>query len=112
MKNRKPLDCKSIEKMIPIYLDNRLEAYRMLALLNHVKCCPECKEELTIQYMVSEGLNRAEEENNYNLLEGLELRIKESYKQIKAHDAVFFGFSFCIVASICIVLAAVLFIII
>lgn len=111
MKIKKPLDCKSIEKMIPIYLEDKLEAYQMLALLNHVKKCQECKEELSIQYMVSEGLTRAEEENNYNLVEGLDLKIKDSYKKIKAHDVVFFGFSFCLVLSVCLIIAAIMFII-
>lgn len=103
MKTKKEVDCKKIEKMIPLYLEDKLKAYEMLTLLEHIKTCSECKEELTIQYMVSEGLTRAEIENNYNLLEGLSAKISESYKKIKAHDVVSFGFTFCLIASFCLV---------
>lgn len=112
MKIKKKVDCKKIEKMIPLYLDDKLKAYETLALLEHLKICPECKEELTIQYMVSEGLNRAEIENDYNLLEGLSEKIAESYKKIKAHDVVSFGFTFCLIASFCLVAIALLIILI
>lgn len=102
-KKKRSVDCKKIEKMIPVYLDNKLSAYEMLALLNHIQECKNCKEELTIQYMVSEGLDRAENEDNYDLLTGLEVRIKESYDQIKAHDFVYFGFTFALICVVCIV---------
>lgn len=102
-KTKRNVDCKKIEKLIPVYLNNKLSPYEMLALLNHIQECKSCKEELTIQYMVSEGLDRAESEDNYDLLTGLEERIRESYEQIRAHEFVYFGFTFALICVVCIV---------
>ncbi len=109
-KKKNKVDCKKIEKLIPLYLDNKLSSYEMLALLNHVEECKNCKEELTIQYMVNEGIKRAEEQNDYNLLNGLDEKILASRKQIRAHDFVYFAFVLCMLAIVCIIIAAVLFI--
>lgn len=108
MKKKRFVDCKKMEKLIPAYLDNKLSAYEMLALLNHVKECKNCKEELTIRYMVSDGLTRAEEDDDYYLLKGLEERIDDSYKQIRAHDFVYFGFSFAVISIVCIIIMAIM----
>lgn len=103
MKKSIKTDCKKIEKMIPKYLTNKLTTYEMLPFLEHVKNCPECREEVTIQYMVTEGLSRAEIDNDYDLLAGFNARINESYKQIKAHDVVFTGFVFCIICLLAVI---------
>lgn len=108
MKRKKRMvDCKKIEKQIPLYLENKLNPYEVQALLNHVETCKSCKEELTIQYMVSDGIKKAETENDYNLLKGLNDRIEESKEQVKTHDFLYFGFSFCLIIIACIVIAAV-----
>jgi len=108
MKKTRIVDCKKIEKQIPLYLENKLSSYEVMALLSHVEQCKNCKEELTIQYMVSEGLKKAETDNDYNLLKGLEDRIRESHKQIKSHEFLYFGFSFVLICIACIVIAAVM----
>ena len=107
MKDERKVDCKKIERMIPRYLENKLSVYEMQAMLDHMRECKNCKEELTIQYMVSEGLNKAEIENDYNLLQSLENKIIDSYKQIKSHDFLYFGFVFCIIAIVCLVIGSV-----
>lgn len=107
MKRKKKTDCKTIEKIIPDFIDDKLPVSRLIMLLDHVKECPECREELTIQYMVSEGLQRAEKENDYNLLAGLEAKINDGYAKIKGHDVVYAGFAFCIIAIICVIIGVV-----
>ena len=108
-KKENKLDCKSIEKKIPQYLNNELSPYEMQFFLDHIKECADCKEELTIRYMVSEGLTKAEENNEYNLLHGLEEKIKGSYKKIRNYDIGVFLVSFMILATLGFVVLAIIF---
>lgn len=79
------LNCKTYEKMIPLYLNNTLPPFELNELLMHIKGCPSCKEELTIQFLVSEGLGMVETSDNYDLLKELDKRIKASEKLISRH---------------------------
>lgn len=97
-----------MEKMVPLYLEDKLSPKETDILLKHVSECKNCKEELTIQYMVSEGLLRAETENNYNLLQGLEDRIKDSVRLVKSNEFLHFAFSFVIICIIFIVVASIM----
>lgn len=110
MEKNKKIDCKKIEKMIPKFIERKLSAYEIDVLLKHVKECQSCKEELTIQYMVTEGISKAEEENNFDLLKCLEDRLVEADKQVKNHEFIYFAFVFCLIAIICIVIFCILFI--
>jgi len=108
-KKTQKIDCKVIEKRIQQYLDNELSPYEMQVFLDHVKECPDCKEELTIRYMISEGLTKAEEKNEYDLLHGLEEKMKASYKKIRNYDIGVFLVSFMILATIGFVVLAIIF---
>lgn len=105
------VDCKKIEKRIPLYLGDTLPVYETLAFLNHINSCPSCKEELTIQYMVSEGIKKAEEYNEYNLLKGLDEKIALSYRMIKRHDLMYFLSALFICSAIGLFVAAIIFIV-
>lgn len=78
-------DCKDYEKMIPAYLANSLPPYEMERLLGHIKKCSSCKEELTIQYLVSDGLWMVENSDNYDLLRGLAKKINDSERYVKRY---------------------------
>ena len=106
---KRKIDCKVIEKRIQQYLDNELSPYEMQVFLDHVKECPDCKEELTIRYMISEGLTKAEENNEYDLLHGLEEKMKSSYKKIRNYDIGVFLVSFMILATLGFVILAIIF---
>ena len=108
-KKASKIDCKIIEKKIPQYLNNELSPYEMQVFLDHVKECPDCKEELTIRYMVSEGLTKAEQDNEYNLLHGLEEKMQSSYKKIRNYDIGVFLVSFMIIATLGFVVLAMIF---
>ena len=105
----KKIDCKVIEKRIQHYLDNKLSPYEMQVFLDHIKECPDCKEELTIRYMVSEGLTKAEQDNEYNLLHGLEEKMQGSYRKIRNYDIGVFLVSFMILATLGFVVLAIIF---
>ena len=48
------MNCKEAEKMIPAFLVKQLNSRDLNQFLLHVEECPECMEELTIQYLVRE----------------------------------------------------------
>lgn len=80
------LDCKECEKMIPDFLGQRLEYLTLKHFCEHVRSCPDCKEEVTIKFLVSEGLQRLEEGDAFDLNRELDKRIKAAEKKIRKND--------------------------
>lgn len=79
------MNCKEIEKIIPQFIKNECTPSEEAMLLEHIKTCPECKEELTIQFLLDEGLNRLEAGESFDLNAELEKRLiaREQEKQPK-----------------------------
>lgn len=65
------MNCKEAEKKIPPFLNDELDGYDLAEFVEHIEECPECKEELSIQFLVAEGLEQLEQGNNFNLQEAL-----------------------------------------
>lgn len=65
------MNCKEAEKKIPSFLNDELDGYDLAEFVEHIEECPECKEELSIQFLVAEGLEQLEQGNNFNLQEAL-----------------------------------------
>ncbi len=61
------MDCKQIQRLIPAFLKDELKGRELMRFLNHMDTCEECKEELTIQYLSSEGIVRLEEGKTFDL---------------------------------------------
>lgn len=80
------MNCKEAEKMIPMFLQDELDNRALERFIKHINGCPECMEELSIQFLVSEGLERLEAGNNFNLQNALEDRVKIAENEIKAHN--------------------------
>lgn len=70
------MDCKNIEKLIPKFIKNECTLKEEEIFLEHIKGCPECKEELTIQFLLEEGLNRLEDGESFDLNAELEKRLE------------------------------------
>lgn len=66
------LEHKSIEEEIPEFLEDRLNNERLDRFLTHLRECTSCRDELSIQYLVREGLPRIESGENFSLNEDLE----------------------------------------
>ena len=74
------MNCKETEKMIPIFLTNKLNSRQLDQFLEHVENCSECMEELTIQYLVMIGTSLIEEGQSFDLRKALnELLIEARY---------------------------------
>ena len=65
------MNCKEAEKKIPSFLNDELDGDDLAEFVEHIEGCPECKEELSIQFLVAEGLEQLEQGNNFNLQEAL-----------------------------------------
>ena len=71
------MNCKEVEKNIPRFIRKECTAKEEIALLEHILQCPECKEELSIQFLLTEGINRLENGESFDLNLELEKLLKE-----------------------------------
>ncbi len=71
-----------MEKLIPQFLDDDLDNQNLADFLDHIDNCPECKEELTIQFLVRVGMKRLEDGNTFNLANELERELADAKKKM------------------------------
>ncbi|MDE6387189.1 MAG: zf-HC2 domain-containing protein [Lachnospiraceae bacterium] len=79
------MNCKETEKKIPSFLQDELDGSKLEEFIEHVENCSECKEELSIQFLVTEGLERLEGGNNFNLQEELLMKLEGAEHRINVH---------------------------
>ena len=77
------MNCKETEKLIPSFLVKQLNNRELNQFLLHVEQCPECMEELTIQYLVMIGSSLIEEGKSFNLRKSLNELLSEAKKKVK-----------------------------
>ncbi len=85
------MECKEFEKRIPDFIKKRLDYVTLKSFAEHVEVCPKCREELTIQFLIDEGLARLEEGSAFDLSNELRKRINEAEKKIQRNDRVIKG---------------------
>ena len=86
------MECKEAEKQIPDFIGKNMDYLALKDFAEHVENCPKCKEELTIQFLIDEGLVRLEEGSAFDLNRELRIRIMEAKRKIHRHDrAISFG---------------------
>ena len=107
------MTCKDAEKLIPLFLDDDLNNKDLSEFLHHVDTCGECREELTIQFLVQVGMKRLEDGNNFNLNKELNILLGDARKRLHARRYLLF-LSYILEVAVavlfvtCIVLALVL----
>ena len=67
------MNCKEFEKNIPEFIAGKLDFLTLQEFGEHMQECPGCKEELVIQFLVTEGMQR------------LEIRLTEAKRKVKIH---------------------------
>ncbi len=80
------MTCKEFEKMIPDFLNRKLDFLTLKKFSEHMESCKECHEELTIQFLVTEGMQRLEEGDAFDMQAELEGRIEEARSHMKFHS--------------------------
>lgn len=79
------MNCKEVEKNIPRFIHKECTAKEEIVLLEHILQCPECKEELSIQFLLTEGINRLENGESFDLNKELDKLLKEQTNTKKKH---------------------------
>ena len=79
------MDCKEFEKMIPAYIAKKMDYYSLKRFCEHAEQCEECKEELTIQYLTTEGIQRLEDGGAFDLQRELNQYRLDAKRKIRFH---------------------------
>ena len=79
------MDCKKFEKKIPDCIARKMDYPTLKSFIGHMERCEDCREELVIQFLVSEGIQRLEDGNAFDLQTELDQRIEEARRKIKFH---------------------------
>ena len=81
------MDCKEFEKEIPAFIAGNLSIKELKQFLSHMEKCAECKEELSIQILVTESMIRLEDGNAFDLRDEIGRRIREANERIRKNKA-------------------------
>ncbi|MBR1876886.1 MAG: zf-HC2 domain-containing protein [Lachnospiraceae bacterium] len=79
-------ECKNFEQMIPDYLEGRLSLEKSRMLIGHLRKCTDCNEEMEINYLLTEGIKRAENGETLDLKVELEKLISHTEHRIMTAD--------------------------
>ena len=79
------MTCKEFEKRITAFVTNELPDRELKRFLEHMDNCPDCKEEVTIQILVLEGMVRLEDGGAFDLQEEIHKRMEEARRRIRMH---------------------------
>lgn len=78
------MDCKETQRLMRQFLEDKLDADNARDFIMHVRSCKECMDELTIEYLISGGMQKLGTEEETDIQMELERRLA-SVNQIKAH---------------------------
>ena len=84
-KNKERLQCIHATKMIPAFILRELSCRELERFMEHMEECENCKEELSIQFLVEVGLNSLEAGNTFDLQEELNTALEEARKKVKIY---------------------------
>lgn len=96
------MDCKEAQRCIHLFLKDELDRDTEFRFVEHIYSCSECMEELTVEYLLVEGINRLENAEDIDVQSELEDRLnrtitrKKVYKQLKAGLFLIASMIFCI----------------
>lgn len=82
---KEEMSCKEFERLIPDYIAQKLDYPTLKKFDEHMEQCGECREELIIQFFVTEGVQRLEDGSAFDLQAELDQRLAQTKQQIKVH---------------------------
>lgn len=77
------MDCKETQHCIQLFLKDELEDDTAQKFVEHVRSCNECMEELTIEYLLSEGMSRLENADDIDVQKELEEMLNRTMVRVK-----------------------------
>lgn len=79
------MECKEFEKLIPDFIEETMDYETLQEFSRHIYDCEDCKEELTIQFLVWEGIQRLEDGDVFDLHKELDLRLTEAKRKLNTY---------------------------
>lgn len=76
------MDCKEANKKMSDFLNNELNSRELKGFIEHISRCKDCKEELSIQFLVQEGMARLEDGSTLDLQNELERLLDEAERRM------------------------------
>ncbi len=83
------MTCKEFEHLTTAFMGKKLDYPTLKAFADHLNTCSSCKEELTIQFLVSEGIQHLEEGDSFDLKKELNKRLQEVEHTMKWHKRMY-----------------------
>lgn len=80
---RVSMDCKETQRYIQLFLKDELDDGIAQKFVEHVRSCNECMEELTIEYLLSEGMSRLENADDIDVQKELEEMLNRTMVRVK-----------------------------
>ncbi len=80
------MDCKEFERLIPDYIEKKMDFLTLRKFYGHMENCENCREELEIQFLVAEGMQRLEDGDAFDLDRELKGRLTETKYQMEFHN--------------------------
>lgn len=78
------MTCRETEQLIMPYINGQLTDRELEAFLNHVKNCPECREELEIYFTVDFGIRQLDDDIGvYDIPGALERTLEQSWEKVR-----------------------------
>lgn len=80
------MNCKRFIKSIPRFLNDDLPIDDLREFILHVEECEECREELTIEFLIREGLHSLESGSAFDLNRELKKRMESAESKLKKRE--------------------------
>ncbi|NLL79814.1 MAG: zf-HC2 domain-containing protein [Clostridiales bacterium] len=98
------MECREAERLVGKFIDDEMDSVELSDFLEHVEHCGSCMEELSIQFLVEEGMHRLEEGNTFDLQNELLSRLDAARKQVMRRKTVFKALYYGEMAAIILIL--------
>lgn len=82
------MNCKEFERLIPDYVEKKMDYLTLKRFSDHMEHCSDCKEELVIQFLVTKGIERLEDGNAFDLQGELNQRLEEARRKVRLYSRI------------------------
>lgn len=86
---KKKMLCPECVKKIKPFIEHKLDATDTLAFVHHTNECAECKEELSIEFLVVHGLRKLDSAEAFDLQRELNELIESSIEKANKHKRIY-----------------------
>ena len=82
------MDCKEFNSLIQDFLHDRLSEAKLSEFLAHIEECESCLDELQIQYLIYEGLERLEEGDAFDAEKDLSNLMELQSRRLRTREGI------------------------